>query len=170
MQERKSEMEIESLDAQKKAQAEARKIVDEATERANQAFIEAKRQADIVYEKAKKLAVDKQAKKKVDEAHKKAVEQAKKVRDAILAESQAVFSTAWDKSLTDHTETLAKAQVDIKHADKAYEEAKKQADVVYKEAKKTADDKQAKKEADEAHKKAIEQAKKVRDEDTRKLR
>jgi len=44
------------------------------------------------------------------------------------------------------------------------------ADIVYKEAKKIAVDKQAKKEADEAHKKAIEQAKQVRDEAIRKLR
>jgi colicin import membrane protein len=46
---------------------------------------------------------------------------------------------------------------------KAYKEGKKQADIVYKEAKKMAVDKQAKKEAGEAHKKAIEQAKKLRD-------
>jgi len=57
-----------------------------------------------------------------------------------------------------------------KHAYQAYKEAKKQADIVYKEAKKMAVDKQAKKEAGEAHKKAIEQAMQVRDEATRKLR
>jgi hypothetical protein len=47
-------------------------------------------------------------------------------------------------------------------ADKAYKEAKKQVDIVYKEASKIAVDMQAKKVADEAHKNAIEQAKKLR--------
>ena len=45
----------------------------------------------------------------------------------------------------------------------AYEETKKQADIVYKEAKKTATDKVAKKAADEAYKKTLNEAKKVRD-------
>jgi DNA-binding transcriptional regulator YhcF (GntR family) len=170
MEQRKSEIETKSLDAQKKAQAETRKITDDATERANQAFIETKRQADIVYEEAKKLPVDKQAKKEVDQAHKQAIEQAKKVRDAIVAEVWAAHTAAWEKGVKDHTDTMAKAQIDIKDADKAYKEAKKQADIVHKESKKTAVDKQAKKEADETHKKAIEQAKKVRDENTRGLR
>jgi hypothetical protein len=48
-------------------------------------------------------------------------------------------------------------------ADQAYKEAKKQADIVHKEAKKIAVDKQAKKVANEAHKNAIKQAKKVRE-------
>ena len=45
----------------------------------------------------------------------------------------------------------------------AYKEAKKQAQIVHKKARKIAVDKQAKKVADEAHKNAIEQAKKLRD-------
>ena len=48
-------------------------------------------------------------------------------------------------------------------ADQAYKEAKKQADTVHKELKKIAVDKQAKKIANEAHKNAIKQAKKVRE-------
>jgi hypothetical protein len=50
-----------------------------------------------------------------------------------------------------------------KRADLAYKEAKKQADIVHKEASKIAVDKQARKVADEAHKNAIEQAKKLRE-------
>jgi bacterioferritin (cytochrome b1) len=45
----------------------------------------------------------------------------------------------------------------------AYKEAKKQAHIVHEKARKIALDKQAKKEANEAYKKAIEQAKKLRD-------
>jgi len=48
-------------------------------------------------------------------------------------------------------------------ADQAYKEAKKQAHIVHKKARKIAVDKQARKEANEAYKKAIEQAKKLRD-------
>ena len=48
-------------------------------------------------------------------------------------------------------------------ARKAYEEVRKQADIVHNEAKKIATDKVAKKAADEAHKEALNQAKKARD-------
>ena len=48
-------------------------------------------------------------------------------------------------------------------AGKAFKEAKEQADLIYGEAKKAAVDKDARKRADEAHKQAIEEAKKVRD-------
>ena len=51
----------------------------------------------------------------------------------------------------------------IEHAYEAYKEAKKQADTVYNEAKKIAVDKQAKNEADKAHKEALQQAEKLRD-------
>ena len=46
-------------------------------------------------------------------------------------------------------------------ASQAYKEAEKQAHIVHKKARKIAVDKQAKKEANEAYKKAIEQAKKT---------
>jgi len=49
------------------------------------------------------------------------------------------------------------------HAQKAYKEAKKQAGIVHEEAKKLAVDKQAKKEADEAYKEAVKQAKRDSD-------
>ena len=77
----KSEAEQQSLDAQRKGQAEAKKVADEAWAGAYKAYKEGKKQADIVYKEAKKMAVDKQAKKEADEAYKKAIERAKQVRD-----------------------------------------------------------------------------------------
>ncbi len=50
---------------------------------ADEAYKEAKNQAEITYKEAKKHALDKQAKKEADEAYKKAIEQAKQVRDDI---------------------------------------------------------------------------------------
>ncbi len=70
-----------ALDAQNKAQREAKRISDETWDRADEAYKEAKKQADMVYKEAKKTAVDKQAKKEVDEAHKEALKQAKQVWD-----------------------------------------------------------------------------------------
>ena len=48
---------------------------------ADEAYKEAKQQADVVYEDAKKMAVDKQAKNEADKAYKETIEQAKQVRD-----------------------------------------------------------------------------------------
>ena len=168
--ERKSETETQALDVQTKGKAEARKVLDEAWARAYQAYKETKKQADIVHKEAIKIAVDKEAKKVADEAHKNAIEQAKKLRDAIIAEAMVVFRCSYDKADADYLETQIKSREAITDADETYKEANKQADIVYKEAKKRAVDKQAKKEANEAYKKGIEQAKKVRDEATRKLR
>jgi hypothetical protein len=49
--------------------------------RADQAYKEAKKQADIVHKELRKIAVDKQAKKVASEAHKNAIAQANQVRD-----------------------------------------------------------------------------------------
>ncbi|MFC1821001.1 hypothetical protein ACFLZG_07970 [Thermodesulfobacteriota bacterium] len=81
----------------------------------------------------------------------------------------AVFRSSYDQATTDYIETTTKSQEASEDAYETYKEAKKQADIVCKEAQKQAVDKQAKKEAGEAHKKAIEQAMQVRDETTRKL-
>jgi len=166
----KSEAERQAVDAQTKGHAEAKRVCDETWKRADKAYKEAKEQADIVHKEAKKIAVDKEATKAADEAHKNAIEQAKKLRDAIISEAMAVFRTSYDKADADYLETTAKTRAAIKDADEIYKEAKNQADIAHKEAKKQAVDKQAKKEADEAYKKAIEQAKQSRDEATRKLR
>jgi hypothetical protein len=166
----KSAAEQQALDAQTKGRVEAKKVSDETWKRADQAYKEAKKQAHMVHKKARKIALDKQAKKEANEAYKKTIEQAKKLRDAIIAETMAVFRCSYDKADADYLETQIKLREAIADADETYKEANKQADIVYKEAKKRAVDKQAKKEADEAYKKTIEQAKQVRDEATRKLR
>jgi bacterioferritin (cytochrome b1) len=166
----KSAGEQQALDAQTKGRVEAKKVSDETWKRADQAYKEAKKQAHIVHKKARKIALDKQAKKEANEAYKKTIEQAKKLRDAIIAETMVVFRCSYDKADADYLETQIKLREAITDADETYKEANKQADIVYKEAKKRALDKQAKKEANEAYKKTIEQAKQVRDEATRKLR
>jgi hypothetical protein len=166
----RSAAEQQALDAQTKGRVEAQKVSDETWTRADRAYKEAKKQAHIVHKKARKIAVDKQAKKEANEAYKKTIEQAKKLRDAIIAETMVVFRCSYDKADADYLETQIKSREAITDADETYKEANKQADIVYKEAKKRAVDKQAKKEANEAYKKTIEQAKQVRDEATRKLR
>jgi hypothetical protein len=168
--EEKSEAERQALDAQSKGHTEAEKVCNEVWARADQAYKEAKEQADIVHKEVRKIAVDKQAKKVADEAHKNAIKQAKKLREAIIAEAMAVFRSSFDQATTDYIETRTKSREAIKDADETYKEAKKQAEIVYKEVKKRAVDKQAKKEGAKDRKKTIEQAKQVRDEATRKLR
>ena len=168
--ENRSETDKRALDTQSKSRIESKRVVDETWKHADEAYKEAKKQADIVYNEAKKIAVDKQAKKLVGEAHKEALKQAKKLHDAIIAEAMVVFRSSYDQATTDYDETMVKSQQSIKNADKAYKESKKQADIVYNEAKKTAVDKQAKNQAEEAHKKALEQAKQVQDGAARKLR
>jgi colicin import membrane protein len=70
---------------------------------------------------------------------------------------------ALDAQTLGHNEAKRLSDAAWKHSDLAYKEAKKQADIVYEAAKKIAVDKQAKQAADEAHKEALEQAKKLRD-------
>jgi colicin import membrane protein len=168
--ERKSDSETKALDLQSKGQAEAKRVCDEAWKRAYQAYKEAKEQVDIVHKQASKIAITKEAKKAADEAHKIAGEQAKKVRDAIVAEAMAVFRCSYDQATADYLETTTMTQKAIKDAEETFKEAKKQAELTYKDAKKVAADKEAKKAADEAFKKALEQAKQARDEATSKLR
>jgi len=93
-----SEMETQEAGAQNaQTHEEARKLRDEAWDRATKVYKEAKGQADIVYDDAKKAAVDKEARKRADEAHKEAIEEAKKLRDAITNVAEAVFSDFWRK-------------------------------------------------------------------------
>ena len=168
--EEKSEAERQAVDAQSRGQSEAKRISDETWDRADEAFKEAKKQADMVHKELKSIAVDKQAKKAANEAHKNAIKKAKEVREAIIAEAMSVFRISYDQATTDYVETTAKSRETVKDADEIYKEAKKMADIVYKKVKKGAGDKQAKKEGAEDRKKTIAQAKKVRDEATRDLR
>jgi len=148
------------------ASNEARKLLDDAWERAKKAYKVAKEQADIVYKEAKKMAVDKEAKKAVDEAHKEAVKQAEKVRDAITNEAQTAFGNFWKQRDVDSQEAITKSKERSDQAKIAHKEAKEQADIVHKEAKKIAVDKEAEKAADQARKEALNQAKKDYDETT----
>jgi hypothetical protein len=145
---------------------EAKKLMDDAGERARKAFKEAKKQADIVREEAKKLAVDKQAKEEVEKAYKEAVKTAEKLRDAIIGEAMAVFRDHWKQSDMDSQKDIAKSKERADQVKIAYKEDKKRADMVYKEAKKMAVGKEAKKAADQAYKEARAQAKKGRGEVT----
>jgi predicted translin family RNA/ssDNA-binding protein len=76
----------------------------EALTRAQKAYEEAKKQADIVYEEAKKMAVGKQAKEEAHKAYKEAVKQAEKVRDAIKNQAKVVFAGAWEQAEKDYRE------------------------------------------------------------------
>ena len=150
---------------QAEASIEARKLLDEAWDRANKAYKEAKKQADIVHKEAKKMAVDKEAKKAVDQAHKEAKKQAEKVRDAIVQEAQAVFSGFWKQREIASQKIITKAKERTEQAKQDYKEDKERADIYYKVAKKTAvdaGDKEAKKAADQTYKESIKQAKKGR--------
>jgi len=157
----KHSKEVSKLEAKKTGtHDEARKVLDDAWVRAKQVYKEAKEQADIVYKEAKKLAVDKQTKEAADKAYKEAVKEAEKLRDAITNEALAVFRGFWEQREKDSQEAITKSKESSDLAKKEFKEAKKQADIAHKEAKNQAVDKQAKDEADKAHKEARTQAKK----------
>jgi len=147
----------EELTAQRKAQAEASKVSDEAAERAQKAYIEAKKQAGIVYDKAVKLVVNDQIRKEAAAAYEEAVKHAEKVRDTIIWEAQVVLTAAWLEKDKDYAEAIAKSKERLDNAKKAYDEAKNRAEIIYEEAKKSVDSKQIK-EAAKTYKKAIAQA------------
>jgi tetratricopeptide (TPR) repeat protein len=147
----------EELTARRKAQVEARKVSDEAALRAQKAYIEAKKQAGIVFDKAVTLAVNDQARKEATSAYEEAVKHAEKVRDTIIWEAQVVFAAAWLEKDKDYAEAIAESKERLDNTKKAYDEAKNRAELVYEEAKKSADSKQVK-EAAKVYKKAIAQA------------
>ena len=159
-------METEDLQARKETRDASSEVMWEVLARAQKAYEEAKKQADIVHKDAKKLAVDKEAKKAVDEAHKEAVKQAEKVRDAITQEAQAVFAGFWKQRDVDSQEATAKLKERTEQAKIVHKEAKEQADIVHKDAKKLAVDKEAEKAADETRKESRKQAQKDYDEAT----
>jgi tetratricopeptide (TPR) repeat protein len=151
--------ETKELKDRRMREATARKLCDDATERAKKACDEAIKQANIVYEKANTLAVNDQAKKDAAKAYEEAIKQAMEVRHTIQWEAQVVFTHTWVQSDKDYQEALTKSKERIASAKKTYDEAKNQAGIVFEEAKKSADGKQVK-EAAKAYKKAIEQAEK----------
>ena len=141
----------------RKAQEAARKINDEAGTRAQKAFIEAKKQAEIVHEKAMKLAIADPARKEATAAYEEAVKHAEKVRDTIIWEAKVVFTSAWLEKDKDYAEAVAKSKERLDRAGKAYDEAKNKANLAFEETKKSADGKQVK-QATKVLKKAIAQA------------
>jgi tetratricopeptide (TPR) repeat protein len=147
----------EELTARRKAQAEASQVADEAAERAQKAYLEAKNQARIVYDMALKLDVGDQARKEAAAAYEEAVKHAEKVRDTIAWEAQVVLTAVWLQKDKDYAEAIAKSKERLDKAKKAYDEAKNRAEIVYEEAKKSVDSKHVK-EAAKVYKKAIAQA------------
>ena len=143
---------------------EARKVLDDAWDRAKKVYKEAKEQADIVYNEAKKLAVDKETKKRADEAHKEAIKAAATLRDAITNEAQSVFSNFWKQKELDAQMATTKSKERGDLAQKAYKDAKKQADIDHKEARGSAVDKEGNKAADQARTENLKKAKEDYDE------
>jgi hypothetical protein len=152
-------MATEELNERRRREATARKLCDDASERAKMACDVAIKQAKIVYEMAMKIAVDDQARKEATKAYEEAVKQAEEVRHTIEWEAQVILTHTWVQSDQDYQEALTKSKERIASAKKTCDEAKNQASIVYEEAKKLATGKQAK-EAAKAYKKAIEQAEK----------
>ena len=152
-------MSTDELTGRRRREAAARKLCDDASERAKTASYEALKQAKIVYENAIKTAVGEMPRKEVSKAYEEAVKHAEEVRHKIEWEAQVVFTHTWVQSDKDYQEALAKSEERIASAKKTYDEAKNQASIVLEEAKKSADGKKAK-EAAKAYKKAIERAEK----------
>ena len=95
-------METEDRHARKETRDESSEVLWVVLARAQKAYEEAKKQADIVYKEIEKHAVDKQAKKKAHKAYKEAIKQAEKVRDAINYQAQVVFAGAWEQAEKDY--------------------------------------------------------------------
>jgi SpoVK/Ycf46/Vps4 family AAA+-type ATPase len=98
-------METEDLEYRKETRDESSKVLWEALTRAQKAYEEAKKQADIVYKEIEKHTVDKQDRKEAHKAYKEAVNQAEKVRDAIKNQAKVVFADAWEQAEKDFRET-----------------------------------------------------------------
>ena len=95
-------METEDLQARKETRDESSEVLWEAMARAQKAYEEAKKQADIVYKAIEKHTVDKQAKEEAHKAYKEAVKQAEKVRDAIKNQAKVVFADTWEQAEKDY--------------------------------------------------------------------
>jgi vacuolar-type H+-ATPase subunit H len=95
-------METEDREDRKETRDESSKVLWEALTRAQKAYEEAKKQADIVYKEIEKHAVDKQAKEEAHKAYKETVKQAEKVRDAIKNQAKVVFADTWEQAEKDY--------------------------------------------------------------------
>jgi predicted translin family RNA/ssDNA-binding protein len=97
-------METEDLQARKETRDESSEVLWEALTRAQKAYEEATKQADIVYEKIEKHTVDKQVKEEAHKAYKEALKQAEKVRDAIKNQAKVVHTGDWEQAEKDYRE------------------------------------------------------------------
>jgi predicted translin family RNA/ssDNA-binding protein len=97
-------METEDLQARKETRDESSEVLWGVLARAQKAYDEVKKQADIVYKEIEKHTVDKQAKEEAHKAYKEAVKQAEKVRDAINNQAKVVFAGAWEQAEKDYRE------------------------------------------------------------------
>ena len=97
-------MATEDLQDRKEARDESSKVLWEVLTRAQKAYEEAKKQADIVYKEIEKHTVDKQVKEEAHKAYKEAIKQAEKVRDAIKHQANVVFAASWEKAEKDYHE------------------------------------------------------------------
>jgi len=104
-------METEDIQARKETRDESSKVLWEALTRAQKAYEEAKKQADIVHKEIEKYTVDKQAKEEAYKAYKEAVKQAEKVRDAIKNQAKVVFAGAWEQAEKDYREARQISEV-----------------------------------------------------------
>jgi predicted translin family RNA/ssDNA-binding protein len=97
-------METEDLEDRKETRDESSEVLWVVLARAQKAYEEAKKQADIVYKEIEKHAVDKQAKEEAHKAYKEAIKQAEQVRDAIKNQAKVVFAGAWEQAEKDYRE------------------------------------------------------------------
>jgi predicted translin family RNA/ssDNA-binding protein len=97
-------MKTEDLQDRKEARDESSEVLWEVLTRAQKAYEEAKKQADIVYKEIEKHTIDKQAKEEAHKAYKEALKQAEKVRDAIKNQAKVVFGDAWEQAEKDYRE------------------------------------------------------------------
>ena len=101
-------METEDLQARKKTRDESSEVLWVVLARAQKAYEEAKKQADIVHKEIEKHAVDERAKEEAHKAHKEALKQAEKVRDAIKNQAKVVFAGTWGQAEKDFREARDK--------------------------------------------------------------
>ena len=104
-------METEDLEDRKETRDESSKVLWDVLTRAQKAYEEAKKQADIVYKEIEKHTVDKQAKEEAYKAYKEAVKQAEKVRDAIKNQAKVVHTGDWEQAEKDYHEARYIAEV-----------------------------------------------------------
>jgi predicted translin family RNA/ssDNA-binding protein len=110
-------MKTEDLQARKETRDESSKVLWALLARAQKAYDEAKKQANIVYTETEKHAVDQQAKEEAHQAYKEAVKQAEKVRDAIKNQAKVVFAGAWEQAEKDYREEVSSKGVEIISSD-----------------------------------------------------